>query len=700
MNYKELTEKRDFLYVLRRTIPPWKWEEALQEAVLMCRKYAIDELCVFIDSGTFTHAYPTLEWLRNYQKILFRIKEALEEAGIVYSLNPNVTQGHGDRGRHVDRQHPDWSMITSSAGVRATDCACSISRGWRDYLRKQWTLYAETHPAVIWIEDDIRWSGHGPVGTGCFCDEHIRRFNERCGSVFTREEIAAKVFAHGTPDPLRKLWLDFLRECTEEVIRLMEETVHAVSPETIVGLMSSGPDYHTVDGRDWGNLYRIMSGPGKRPVASRPPLGNYEEGSLTGLRQTVNQIRLTRRAFASSPVSPASPCIEEGEIENFPYSNYSKSNTFLFLQNSAAIGSGCDALTLNLFDHSGTPMAANEDILKSLLAQKPFLSALKERYPRGGSDAGLGGCFFPGSAEKKHLGSNSACAGGLQGESCDFAEHLQNMGFAVGFQEDPPVSLLCGQNIRAASDAEIRKILSRAAFIDAAAFQALCERGFGEYLGAEIRGSFRLNTTFPIGGEHLLNRTFGGGEKCFFDTAIHTRKPLVLELGLLPGAEEISCLVDVDLNRRFPCCCYYENKAGGRIAVYPVETGALSSGFATPKRKEMLHHLFRRLSGGRELPLFLGGDRRALPFRVDGETHSLIGLYNLSLDPLDGIEARMNFSAEPGRVEVLSPAGEWTPFHEFRFEEEGTLIFRLERFRCFQPLYFCVYPKFKREDGI
>ncbi|MFA7186269.1 MAG: hypothetical protein WC082_15320, partial [Victivallales bacterium] len=122
MNYAQDVKRNDYLYVLRLTLPPWNWEKMLDELVVYCRKCRIDEVCVKIDTGTFTHYYPSFEWLKDYQKILFAIKDKLNGNGVRYSLNPNVTQGHGDRGRNIFSQHPDWHMITGPDGTRTTDC--------------------------------------------------------------------------------------------------------------------------------------------------------------------------------------------------------------------------------------------------------------------------------------------------------------------------------------------------------------------------------------------------------------------------------------------------------------------------------------------------------------------------------------------------------------------------------------------------
>ena len=680
MEYAEQLQRNDYLYILRRTLPPWNWRTGLDELKIMCQKYRIDEVCIKIDTGTFTHYFPNEAWLLNYQKILFAVRDELSEIGVNYSLNPNVTQGHGDRGRHIDRLHPDWPMITGPDGRHATDCACNSSSGWREYIRRQWTIYAETRPALIWIEDDIRTSSHGPVTQGCFCTEHLRRFNEKHGTEYSREEINAKVMAPGTPDPLRSKWVEFLGEITAEMVQLAEETVHAVSPETIIGLMSSGPTFHTTEGRDWQDLYRIMAGSEGRPVASRPPLGNYKEFNLTGLIATATSSRLTRRAFGR-------PTLEEGEIENYPYTGYSKSNAFLRLHNSVAVASGCAALTLNLFDHCGTPMAVTEDILQTIAADKNYLSALKSRVQPVGENKGIGLYYHPDSAKLKELGG--AChAENLRGETANAAELLQILGFAVTF-EPAPVTVLTGQDIRCASKDEIESLFSKAVLVDATAFITLSEMGYADLLGGRLLESFQLNTTYPLAGEHFYRPEFGGKKQHFFSLAIHRQTPRFAAIESNKSAVEITEFVDPDLNRLFGGCYTFTNRLGGKVAVLPLEFGGLGQAFADPGRKVMMRELFRWLSND-QLPLFLSGDRSVLPLRFDQPSYTVCALYNLSLDELPEVTAELYLDRPVKTVERLDANGCWQRFEAFRHEGNHFQAI-VSKFNFQEPVFLTIY---------
>ena len=678
-NYADIVRNSpDFLYVLRRTIPPWRWRETLDELLLMCRKYRIDEVCVKIDTGTFTHYFPDESWLRNYQKILLEVKRGLSGIGVRYSLNPNVTQGHGDRGREICTTHPDWPMCTAPNGVSARDCACNSGPAWREYIRMQWRIYAETEPDAIWMEDDLRTFNHGPVGIGCFCAEHLRRFNAANHTAFSREELVKRIFSPGTPDALRVKWLELLNTVTLEVLEMCEKTVHEASPGTIFGLMSSGPDMHAAEGRDWQAIYRVMSAGGRYPVLSRPPLGNYMEGNPAGLCATSMLIGMTRAVFGEN-------CVEEGEIENYPYTGFAKSNLFTALQNTVAIAAGNDALTLNLYDHCGTPMSDTEDILQSLDANKNFLAELKKSRRSRGVERGVRVYFSRVSAATKELspgGQNLASAAG------PVLELLKQLGIAATAEPgENSLTVLAGQSVRSASADELRRILSGGVMADAAAFKALCEMGYADLLGADCIDAFTLNTTRPLAGERCCNRKFFPNGLQTFSLAIHNQVPLFTAMRPHEGAEEVSEFVDPDFRRLYPGTHIFRNRLGGRVVVFPLELSGLGPGFRTPARKKWLLSLLEWAADA-PLPLYATGDRPLLPLRFDLPDGVFAGIFDLSLDdvPEGGLQLSCDRPVE--KVECLR-FGEtgWREYANWRQNGAKLIVAagRLE-FRC--PLFF------------
>ena len=85
-------------YALRRTLVKWRFDESLADLLDFCESSRVDEVIVKCDTEEFSHGIPSVEWLADYQPMLVKARDALNAAGVVYSLNPWVTLVHGDRG--------------------------------------------------------------------------------------------------------------------------------------------------------------------------------------------------------------------------------------------------------------------------------------------------------------------------------------------------------------------------------------------------------------------------------------------------------------------------------------------------------------------------------------------------------------------------------------------------------------------------
>ena len=182
-------------YALRRTLPPWRFDELLTEMVEQLPRYRVDEVIVMVDTEEFFHGHPTPEIATGYVKNLSLAKAALAERGIAYSLNPWVTRGHEDRGRQGAATVPGIQTVVRADGTQATCLACVLSEAWRDNLREVWAIYARTQPRVLWIEDDIRDFGRMSVSARCTSNDsrgrsaaarHENRSWRRCWRAVSR----------------------------------------------------------------------------------------------------------------------------------------------------------------------------------------------------------------------------------------------------------------------------------------------------------------------------------------------------------------------------------------------------------------------------------------------------------------------------------------------------------------------------------
>lgn len=643
-------------YALRRTLPPFRFDELLAEMVAELPRYRVDEVIVIVDTEEFFHGHPTPEDARQSSKNLVRLRDALSGVGIAYSLNPWVTRGHEDRGRRGADSVPGFNAVVHADGTQAKCVACTLSTAWRENLRQTWRIYAETHPRVMWVEDDIRDFG----AHECFCPLHLERFSKIIGQTVTREQVVAAMEQPGEPHPWREAWIAMRAVISLEVLQLISGTVHAAAHLTQLGLMSSGPRNHCREGRDWMQAAAALGATTERPIFSRPTMGNYWEwGPPRGLYFSQDSIKLTRHCLPAAT-------LDYTELESVPFSRYAKSVAFTFAQLVVSTAFGAHGATINIFDHLGTPMEAEPHYGRMLGAWKPFLNALADRAQQPGSYRGLGLVHRGNASMVKHLTTGQRL--GDSGEDGYPAlEAFEAAGIPTTYDQSE-ATFLCGQQPRALSDEEIHGLFEGGLFLDATAAEILCERGFAADLGLTSIGSpLPLDCHGAVSAEEFTHPDFGGSPRCYMSAFL----PMVsysakfARLSPMPDAVIIGHLIDPDTRPVHPAMIAFENSFGGRVIVhawdYASAIGPVGVSFHSPARQRQLQGAVRWLCRGR-VPVMARGDGAwPLVFRKDCYSESLVGLINLSLDPWPEAEFELAADLPIAQLSVLELDGAWTP---------------------------------------
>lgn len=640
-------------YSLRRTLPPWKFQETLEDLCRLAPEFKIDEVIVKIDTEEFSHGHPSLEWARAYQEKLFTIKAEMEKRGIVYSLNPWITVGHADRGRDDRKRLPGLECAVGHDGAETHHCACFLSPVWRDHIRKLWTIYAETHPHIMWVEDDIRTFNHEPVEFGCFCPRHMKLFSERIGRDVTREELVKAILQPGRPHPWRTEYLEMQREIMIETAAFLAKVTHDVSPETCMGLMSSGPRLHCIEGRDWRRFAEALAD--GRPLYSRPPMSNYCEESMRGFYYSQDSIKLTRHALPPG-------AIEQTECESIPFTRYSKSVVFTFLELAVSVAYGSAGITLNLFDHVGSPMSDEAHFGRMLAEKKPFLNALAHFACRPGKYGGVRLFHHDAYSFRKEL-EPGAAYGDLQEDGYPLMTVLEAAGVPTSY-DDSNILALTGQSARLLSDDELKQLLAQGLLLDGVAARILCERGFGDQIGLKRidEPARRAQLSWIVSAEEYHNGDFGGARRKFLTSAL----PFLSAAGRFclfeaaDSAQVISSWVDPDAGRKAPAMIAFENDLGGRVVVHGLEyQSCCGVAFHHPFRREQLQNVVRYLGKGREAMLFRCDGAYPLAWRRDMEDVTVVGCFNLNLDSWPECSFDLYWPRPEPRILQLAADGSW-----------------------------------------
>lgn len=665
-------------YMLRKTIVPWKVDETISEVLEYCKTNHFGEVIWKIDVEEFNKGFVSLETVRQGAEWVKKAKEQFDPAGVITSINPWMTINHSDYGRDSRGEFPQMQWMVDYTGSQAKACACPLSPAFHEHLIESYKLYAQTRPEHLWIEDDFRHFNHTPAVTwGCFCPIHLGKFSDIMGKSISREELVNAILRPGVPHPWRAKWMDFLGQNMVDLAGKLEKAVHKISPDTKLALMLSEAEQHSVEGRKWHELLRALAGPHK-PV-SRPHMGPYINERFDDALVGAHSARQTVSCMPSDTVH----CLEidlGGVFTQFVRSARSLRQLVL-----RAPVMGYKDITLNLYDHVGTPLPMDDPFAMVLRDNKAMCDGLLEYCKPAGRQRGIGQIFMPDIARYVRTEQGKKFEE-LFPKGNQWGLFLESLGHGLTYKaEDTDVIALTGQTTRAMTDEQIKRILSKGVLLDASAAQVLTEQGYGEYIGVETVGPVS-KLELPIAAEDFGNGVYNSPRHA-------TRSRMLCEYKPLAGAEVESTFVDFNKSPLFPAMVLYENSLGGRVACFAID---LQNGF-TPrllgwKRKKQFEKIILWLGWGK-LPLYVTGGTYPLPIRIDYNGYSVISIFNNSPDTWPEIEIKFDtVGRQVKEILMITQSGEWVPADYSKMRCEGGILeFTAKRELEFMDLaVFCI----------
>jgi hypothetical protein len=621
-----------YRYMLRKTLAPWRFKETIDEVKEFCQEFHIDEVIWKVDAEDFNHGITPLSIIKEFIPWLGKARDELSEIGVAFSINPWVTHNHSDRGRDMRKVHPGMEFCLDWTGLQSKACACSLSRVWRDWLSESYRLYASTKPSILWVEDDIRTYNHSPVSWGCFCPAHLRLFSERVGlsKTISREELIKAILAPGKPHPWRGEWMRMLSDIMIQVVSELERAVHEVSPETRLGLMSSSPDHHAAEGRRWEPFVRALSGK-HRPVC-RPHLPPYSEDFALILIPAADIVRETVYCLPKdTQICP--------ELENMTFTRFAKSVRFSRLQIGISALMGFSNITMNLYDHIGTPIFQEPQYGEMLKEVKPKLeSIISARTCLANKDIGVRLIHSDEASTNKHLEENASYSD-LIPYARGWSSALQSIGYPITFNESP-ITAVTGDVLRSMSHEKLYELLSKGLLIDASAALALEDMGYGEKIGASVERIFQKDT-MAISAEEYFNPKFGGEKERYMTlTGVGADRRLA-KLAPREGSIIVSKFVDPDRIGIMPGMVAYENDLGGRIIQYAADFSKGSGvGFLNWTRAHQLTHVLDWLGCDNTMVRTISGPY-LFTVCTEYEGGLFLGVANLSTDSAPNLQFRL-----------------------------------------------------------
>lgn len=594
-------------YILRYYLPVKPYfdevftEQRFTELLDFCKATKTESVMLYVAlSPDFYYVSDSPEYAEQVRSQMLPYIERLRENGISYQLNFQNLVGSTLGGVDFSKDY-DWENLVDHQGRESLGCGCPIGKKFRAHSEKRLKIWAETKPDVLWIDDDLRMHNHGtPIFAGlenqpgymdfyCFCDEHIRRFNEKTGEQYTRESLVKEMLQAGQPSQARVEYMRFMNETVLDTAEWIEKTVHSVSPDTRIAQMTSLPDVHAAEGREWEKFLPALCG--KHTPMTRPHFGPYRENLPRDFIQCYKMLDQSIAQVREKYDGEVEYC---PEVENTRFTVWSKSAAATSYQLALSAFMGCRDITLSLFDLEGGAFFDEPSYKEMLIKQKPFLDKLVGLDLDKAERLGVRIPTSGNSGKNYRLLEGEGYAQ-LWGAERYIENYLLQMGVPCVYT---PADACGGEGVTALdkftvgflSDAQLKKILSGSVFIDGGGAEALCRRGFGKYIG--LREMQRQSVI--VNAEVLKTLTRKDGTYIRIPSRIPVRRWFAT--GLEDGAKTLSEFLTPD-GQKFPALTLYQNELGGKVAIYPAETD-WGDGFFTHHRVTLIKDALAELDGG------------------------------------------------------------------------------------------------------
>lgn len=651
---------RSVRYHLRVTITPQNVAAQADALYRVVREGRIDEVLFFLPHaeemspglGTDVECRAALERVRP-------MFDALRTMGVAPSVNIWWTKSFSPFGLAARdlRGRFDFRWAVGAAGQSDYASACPIDERWLHEAKRLYATFAELKPRVIWLDDDVQTKLRGRIRGECYCPACLERAAAYTGRPLDRPELIRAILAD-PHNPVREGWLRFQREIMLHTVTALREAVHAVSPETRMGVMHSGMELHFAEGRRWAEHMQAACGPHR--ILCRPTFGNYSQGTPESMIQGLNATR-----FAQAVAGPEDELAPE--VENYPQTGFNKSHGLVEAQLLVGQLLGLPEITLSIFRFAGR---MDLDVLPGQLC--PRLSRAKPRL-QAIADLGLAREQQRGVRLFWHERSASVARGCQGGEPLSalprrrpWDETLARMGFATCYQASPTsdVTVFSGEAIACLSHSDREALLSKGALLDARAAATLIDLGEGEMIGL-------AKALEPVDSvlESIDDASFGRRVGDTMNTRSEGGK--AAQFRLLKGTRVISTLHTYALQPSGHGMTLFTNPRGGRVAVWPFDgqyigglqpAGAEAPGFSPSfTRQAQFYDLLTWLAGAPP-DLFVPGAPNVLPLLSVQPGRLIAAVGNFHSDPTENVTLELRAPAFPvGRVRALDAKGKWRP---------------------------------------
>ena len=603
-------------YILRQTILESKWERQTEEILTLAKKVPIEEIMFMEQSHQIVMVPYPLEKHRKMAMIYAIMGQRLREAGIDYSVNIATIVGHADAPVSEAMVLPFQKFVGEDLRERNA-VYCIGDEGWQSYAQEVVKLYAQTHPKRIMIDDDFRSLNH-TAQFGCFCDLHMTSLrNElQLSNDFKADKLVDALLGNTADEiKIKQAWQKVNFDFQLNAASKIEQAIHSIDSTIEIGLMNSGEQTHSLQGRDMSKLLQTFAGEDRKAL-SRPAGGVYADGLHA---QIINMHQMPALSYHAAKVDT----FWVSEVENWPHTRYIKSLAITKLQLLMHALFGADALTLNLYDYLATPHALESAWAELLKTSKTQLNDIQE-LRRGKS---LKGVSLPWKDNYASVTKNRSHTFSDLYPRRPLDLLLPQMGIPTQF-EISTVNILLGDEVLAYTLDELEVFLSRGLLLDNVAARHLIDLGYQKDLGIRFRERIEGPCVERLSDVHFSEAY----HQCDIPTnwfRMNIQGDTIEVMELDASAKAIAYFVDPEDNVISPSIALFENAKGGKIAIMAQTVQELA--FLHRGKSIQMQAIFKWMNPGIET--FMISERPNIaPFVYEDEKEGLYVLVNTGLD--------------------------------------------------------------------
>jgi hypothetical protein len=606
-------------------------DEIVKQMIELRTKYGFRRYTILTPLKSVRFAgFPDRQTYVDTGNTILKLREKLAgyDVEIGWELSCTIKQGPG----------APFQFITGIDGKVSDISYCPLDEGFQKVLAGNiTTVVSIARPFLIQMEDDFKLSH---AGFGCFCPLHMEAFSNRLKRTYSRESLL-ELFNTFTKESfdVRKAWADFSRESLVNIASFIREKVDELAPETRISLCQPGnADF---EGNFTESVTRAFAG------KTRPAVRLY--GADYGKDHAERIPDLIFHALYSGKHLPADFELFH-ESDTFPHTRFFISNAKIKSLMTAAFAYGMHDTRYHPIQGTDNPLEERgyAEMYRKEVAR---FSALKETIQ--GTE--VVGCEIVYDPLEQLVPT--------KGRLYAWANVTGRLGIPHTASNGRVKMVAGSASIQTRTDEQVVELLSGGVFLDGTAAHAICERGFGHLIGAEVLPGGKPNFIFEgvrkpaefpgVKGELMYNFLLFG--------QVGTEGGDFFQLKPMKEAEVLTEFLDGNEAPVVPGMIRYKNNLGGRVAITAFDLkNNSSSATINYKKKEIIRQTIEWL-GEEPLPAFVSElpNVFCIVNRSISNNYSIITLINLCADSFDYIPLVLAPEWDNSKIELMNSMGKW-----------------------------------------